>query len=190
MSATSAPFGFRAIFHPSGTIRPECFQQPTIPAAAVYKGDPVKLTGANATGTVNICGDTDAPIGIFDGCEYIDSNGVPQYSPYWPASLAGVTGIKWYVITDPLTVFEAQGAGTIAATAIGDSCDSTIAAGNTNTGVSGTVLKSGTLAGAATAKTWRIMSLGQQIDNAWGDSYTIVRVKMALQQTISTPASI
>lgn len=180
MSATNAPFGLRAVFHPSGTIRTETFFPTAINASACYKGDPVKLTGG--TDVVSIATGSNAIIGVFDGCKYIDSTGKPTYSPYWPASLSGVTGIEWYVITDPLTVFEAQGAGSVAATAIGDSCDLTIAAGNANTGVSGSYLTSGTLSGAATVKQWRIMGLGQQVDNAWGDSYTIVRVTIGQSQ--------
>lgn len=181
MSATNAPFGFRAVYHPSGTIRTECFQQTTIPASACYKGDPVALSGTTS-GEVRIATGSAAIIGVFDGCEYIDATGKPVYSPYWPASLASVTGIKWYVITDPMTVFEVQGAGAVAATAIGDSADATIAAGNINTGVSGTYLATGSLSGAATVKQWRIMDVGKQVDNAWGDSYTIVRVTIGQSQ--------
>ena len=148
MSATNAPFGVKAVYHPSGTIRPECFFPTTVNASACYRGDPVKLTGG--TDVVAIATGSNAIIGIFDGCEYTDTNGVPQYSPYWPASLGAVTNIKWYVITDINTVFEVQAVGTVAATAIGDSADLTIAAGNVNTGTSASLLNTASLSGAAT----------------------------------------
>ena len=180
MSATNAPFGVRAVYHPSGVIRSEAFFPTTIPASACYRGDPVKLTGDGDV--VGIATGSNAIIGIFDGCEYVDAQGVPQTSPYWPASLSGVTNIKWYVITDINTVFEVQGAGAVAATAVGDSADLTIAAGNTNTGTSASYLATGSLSGAATVKQWRIMGLGQQVNNAWGDSYTIVRVTIGQSQ--------
>src|SRR5574343_342130 len=180
MSAVNAPFGLKAVFHPSGVIRTETFFPQSINSSACYKGDPVKLTGG--TDVVSIATGSNAIIGVFDGCRYTDATGRPTYSPYWPASLSGVTNIEWYVITDINTVFEVQGAGSVAATAIGDSADMTIAAGNTNTGVSGSYLATGSLSGAATVKQWRIMGLGGATDNAWGDSYTIVRVTIGQSQ--------
>src|SRR5574343_1184585 len=104
MSAVNAPFGLKAVFHPSGVIRTETFFPQSINSSACYKGDPVKLTGG--TDVVSIAAGSDAIIGVFDGCEYIAADGTPVQSPYWPASLSGVTNIKWYVITDPLTGFE------------------------------------------------------------------------------------
>jgi len=43
-------------------------------------------------------------------------------------------------------------------------------------------LATGTLSGAATVKQWRIMGLGQGIDNAWGDAYTVLRVTLGQSQ--------
>jgi len=180
MSATNAPYGLKAVFHPSGTIRTETFFPQSINASACYKGDPVKLTGG--TDVVSIATGSNAIIGVFDGCRYTDATGKPTYSAYWPASLSGVTNIEWYVITDPMTVFEVQGAGSVAATAVGDSADLTIATGNANTGISGSYLATGSLSGAATVKQWRIMGLGGATDNAWGDTYTNVRVTIGQSQ--------
>lgn len=180
MSATLAPFGFKPVFHPSGQIVANLYQPTTINASACYSGDPVKLTGG--TDVVAIAAGGDAIIGVFAGCEYVTATGDRIQSPYWPASLAGVTDIKWWVYDDPFIIYEAQGAGVVAATAIGDSCDSTIAAGNAYTGVSATKLTTGTLSGAATVKQWRIVGLGQAIDNAWGDAYTVLRVTIGQSQ--------
>lgn len=190
MSATNAPFGFTPVYHPSGQIVANVYQ-PSVangPTSAIYKGDPVKLTGADTV--CILAGDADAIIGVFAGCEYNDATGKPTVSSYWPGTTTGATNIKFYVYDDPFIVYEAQGAGSIANTAIGDSCDSTAATGNTNTGVSGIYLKSGTLSGAATVKQWRILGLGQQTNNAWGDSYTIVRVKIGQSQLITEPNAI
>lgn len=190
MTTSVAPFGVRAVSHPSGSIRSECFIQTSIPASACYKGDPVKLTGADSAGNCVIAAGGDAIIGVFDGCEYIDATGKPTVSSYWPASLSGVTGIKWYVITDPLTTFEVQGAGAVASTAIGDSADLTIAAGNVNTGVSASYLTTGSLKGAATVGQWRIMGLSTTPNNAWGDTATVLRVTMGLNQRFTQVNSI
>ena len=180
MSAVNAPFGVRAVSHPSGTIRTETFFPQAINASACYKGDPVKLTGG--TDVVSIAAGGNAIIGIFDGCRYNDATGKPTYSPYWPAGLSGVTAIEWYVITDPMTTFEVQAVGVVAATAVGDSADLTIAAGSANTGVSASLLNTAALSGAAAVKQWRIMGLGTELDNAWGDAFTIVRVTIGQSQ--------
>jgi hypothetical protein len=179
MTTTAAPFGARAVYHPTGSIRTECFQPVGIPSAAIYKGDLVKLTGD--TYVLAVCAANDASIGVFDGCEYTDSTGKPVISPYWPASLSGVTNIKMYVITDINTVFEIQGAGPISETAIGDSADIVAwAAGNTNTGQS---IMSLTLAasfkGAAAVGNYRIMGISKLPNNVWGDLFTIVQVTRA-----------
>ena len=174
MSATAAPFGVRAVYHPSGTIRTRTLTGFTsIPSAAVYKGDLVKLTGDGAVASIITA--NDASFGIFDGCRYNDATGKPTYSPYWPASLSGVTNIEWYVIPfDPLLEIEIQSGGSVAVTAIGDSADVVIAAGSANTGVSGTYLNT-TLKGAAAVGNIRILGLAPYSDTAWGDSYTIIR---------------
>lgn len=189
MPATAAYFGARAVFHPSGTIRTETFFPTAINATACYKGDPVKLTGG--TDVVSIAAANDAFIGIFDGCKYIDATGKPVYSPYWPASLSGVTGIEWYVITDITTVFEIQNGGADAALAadIGDSADFVIAAGNTNTGTSGSYLNTARK-GAAAVGNFRIMGLGLATDNAWADAYPILRVTIGKSQRFSEANSI
>ena len=187
MSAVSSPFGAKAVLHPSGTIRTETFFPTAINASACYKGDPVKMTGG--TDVVAIAAAGDNIIGIFDGCKYTDSTGKPTYSAYWPASLSGVTQIEWYVITDVMTVFEIQQGGSAAATAIGDSADFVIAAGNANTGVSASYLNT-SLKGAAAVGNFRIAGLGGGIDNAWGDAFTILRVTIGKSQRFAQTNSI
>ena len=189
MSATSAPFGVRAVFHPSGIIRTKTLSGFTsIPASAVYKGDLVKLTGDGYV--ASIISANDAAYGIFDGCEYIDATGKPVVSPYWPASLSGVTNIKWHVTPfDPTLECEIQAGGAVAVTAIGDSADIVIAAGNANTGITGSYMNS-TLKGAAAVGNFRILGLAPYVDNAWGDAYTIVRVQIAKNQLLTQVNSI
>ena len=178
MTAAVARFGARAVYHPSGTIRTETFYPTVSTNAAIYKGDLVKLDGT--TGVVIISAAGDASIGVFDGCRYNDATGKPTYSPYWPGSTSGATNIEFYVITDILTEFEIQSGTAVAATAIGDSANVTVAAGNTNTGISGSYL--GALTGAAAVGNFRIMGLAPYLDNAWGDAYTIVRVTLGANQ--------
>lgn len=178
MSATLSAFGARAIYHPSGTIRTETFFPTVSTNAAIYKGDLVKYDGT--TGVIIVSASGDASIGVFDGCRYKDSTGKPIYSPYWPGSTSGATDIEYYVITDPMTVFEIQASISVAATAIGDSANITYVAGSTVTGISGNYIAA--LTGAGAVGNFRIAGVGQQIDNAWGDAKTIVRVTLGANQ--------
>jgi hypothetical protein len=178
MSATLAPFGARAIRHPSGTIRTETFYPTVSTNAAIYKGDLVKLDGT--TGVIIVSAAGDASIGVFDGCEYLDATGKPVYSPYWPGSTSGATGIKFYVITDINVVFEVQASISVAATATGDSANITYAAGSTATGQSASYVAA--LTGAAAVGNWRIMGASKRVDNAFGDAYTILEVTLGANQ--------
>ena len=190
MSATASPFGVRAVYHPSGVIRTRTLSGFTsIPSAAVYKGDLVKLTGDGAIAAIIVA--NDASYGIFDGCRYNDATGKPTYSPYWPASLSGVTNIEWYVIPfDPLLECEIQGAtGSWSVADIGDSADMVVTAGNVNTGVSGSALNA-TKKGAAAVGNFRILGLSPYLDNAWSDSFPILRVQIAKNQILTQVNSI
>lgn len=190
MSTIAAPFGVRAVYHPSGIIRTRTLTGFTsIPSAAVYKGDLVKLTGG--ADVASIITANDASYGIFDGCRYNDATGKPTYSAYWPASLSGVTNIEWYVIPfDPLLECEIQAAtGSWAVTAIGDSADIVIAAGNVNTGISGSYM-SATLKGAAAVGNFRIMGISTLTDQLWTDSFPILRVQIAKNQILTEVNSI
>lgn len=189
MSAIASYFGVKAVNHPSGVVRQKTLEGFTsIPASAVYKGDLIKLTGDGYIASIITA--NDAACGIFEGCEYIAADGTPVLSPYWPASLSGVTGIKWhYTPFDPGMECEIQAGGSIAVTAIGDSADMVIAAGNTNTGISGSYMNT-TLKNAAAVGNFRIVGIGRQADNAWGDSYTIVRVQIAKNQFLAETNSI
>ena len=187
MTATAAPFGAKAVFHPSGTIRTETVYPTVSTNAAIYKGDLVKYDGT--TGVVVVSGANDASIGVFDGCRYNDVTGKPTYSPYWPGSTSGATNIEYYLITDQMVVYEIQCSGSLAATSIDDSADIIYTAGSTNTGVSGNALNV-TLKGAGAVGNFRIAGLGGGLDNAWGDLFTIVRVTLAKSQRFTQVNSI
>lgn len=68
----------------------------------IYSGSPVAL---NTDGTIIVPADVDTRIlGVFDGCEYVDTQGNVVFSPYWPAPGAVQTGSDVEA-----RVFEAQG---------------------------------------------------------------------------------
>ena len=68
----------------------------------IYRGAPVIL---NTDGTIIVAADVDSTIlVVFDGCEYVDTQGNVVVSPYWPAPGAVKTGT-----VPKARVFEAQG---------------------------------------------------------------------------------
>lgn len=186
MSATSAPFGMRPIYHPTGLDRAAVYPIGTGYASAIYKGSPVIL---NTDGTLNI-GTTAADIlGVFDGVEYVDSTGKPTKSNFWPASTTA-TSVVAYVWDTPTVVYEIQSDGSIAATAVGDQADFVNPnTGSTSTGLS-TATINHTLKGAGVQGQLRILGLGQAADNAWGDAYTVVQVQIARHQYVSNKVAI
>jgi len=182
MSATSAPFGLRPAFHPSGLDRAQALANGIVSAYAtdILKGQPVKyVTG----GTIEPVTSTEAFVGAFDGVEWTDTTGRRRVSNYWPASTAYQTGsCVAYFYNDPNIVYEIQADGAVAQSAIGDEANfSNLTAGSTTTGLSQCTL-SATLAGANNSAQMRIVDLAPYPGNDWGDSYTIVRATVAAYQ--------
>tara|TARA_R100000951_G_C2637601_1_gene179814 strand:+ start:1165 stop:1767 length:603 start_codon:yes stop_codon:yes gene_type:complete len=147
MSATSAPFGFRASYHNSGQIIAKAYTLASGYAQNVFQGDPVKLVD---TGVIQL-GTNDGTrsgsvggislLGIFAGCQYNDALGRPTVSPFWPTGITATEIIAW-VYDDPEILFAVQydnpSSGTTVQTAVGEQCDWTVASpgGSTATGLS------------------------------------------------------
>lgn len=187
MSSTSAPFGMRPAYHPTGLDRADPYTIGTGYATALYKGTPVLL---NTDGTLNVATLTNDFLGVFDGVQYTDSLGKPNYSNFWPASTAA-TAITAWVWTDPQIVYDIQADGAIAATAVGAQSDFTASpgSGSSSTGLS-TATISASLETAGQQGQLRIIGLSPFEDNAWGDAYTIVRVQNAQSQYVANKVSI
>lgn len=184
MSATSAPYGFVPLNHPTGEARAVPYTIASGYATDIYKYQPVKLVTA---GSIQAAAAGDALLGVFAGCEYVDANGVPHVSNTWPASTTA-TKIVAYVWDDPLTRFSAQADGSVATTAIGDQADESNATANGN-GMSQATL-SATLKGAGVQGQFRIMAFEGSVDNVAGDSFTKVVVQIAKHQLLSPAVAI
>lgn len=186
MSSTNAPFGMRPAFHPSGLDRASALADgiASAYATAILKGQPVKM---DTTGTIVVAAAGDAFLGCFSGVEWTDTTGRRRVSNNWPASTAYQTGsCIAYFYNDPNIVYEIQAAGSLAQTSVGDEADlSNTTAGSTTTGLSACTLST-TLAGSGTSAQMRILNLAPYPDNAWGDSYTIVRANIAKYQFAGT----
>lgn len=186
MSATSAPFGFRPVFHPSGLDRAIALANGITSgySTGILKNQPVAL---NSSGVLIIATAGSAFQGVFAGVEYTDASGRRQINNQWPASTAFQAGscIAYYY-SDPQIVYEVQVDATMAQTAIGDQANmSNATAGSTFTGLSAATL-SATLAGSSAVGDFRILDIAPYADNAWGDAYPIVRVQISRSQFVAT----
>lgn len=187
MSSTSAPFGFRPSYHPSGQMRPKAYTIATGTAVNIFAGDPVKLVDAGViqlgtsdgsrSGTV----DGISLLGIFAGCEYVDSTGKPTVSNFWPASITATNIVAW-VYDDPETIFDVEyanpgtaGTDTVQ-TAVGEDCDWTVASpgGSTSTGLSNTKLT----AIQATQGQFQITGFKPRVQDSLTDAYVVATVRI------------
>ena len=184
MSSTSAPFGLRPAFHPSGLDRAQALANGIASAYAsdILKGQPVKYNpsaGTIVTATVGA-----AWSGAFAGVEWTDTTGRRRVSNYWPANTAYQTGsCVAYFYNDANIVYEIQSDATIAQTSIGNEYNfSNITAGSNTTGLSAATLGVSTAVGNGVQGDMRVVDIAPYPDNAWGDSYVIVRVVNARSQ--------
>jgi hypothetical protein len=169
----------RPAFHPTGLDRAAALTDGIASAysTAILKGQPVKY---DTNGNIVVAAAGDAFVGAFAGVEWTDTTGRRRVSNNWPASTAYVTGsCIAYFYNDPNIVYEIQADGSLAQTSIGDEANlSNTTAGSTTTGLSACTLST-TLAGANAQAQMRIVDLAPYVDNAWGDTYTVVRCTIA-----------
>jgi len=189
MSSTSAPFGFRPVYHPSGLDRAVALAGgiATGYSTGILKNQPVAL---DTNGNIIVATAGSAFQGSFAGCEWTDNSGRRQINNQWTASTAYQTGscIAYYY-SDPIIVYEVQSSATLAQTSIGDQCNMINATlGSTTTGLSSAQL--GTVVGASSQGDYRIIDLAPYADNAWGDPYVIVRVQIARHQYVAAIVAI
>ena len=189
MSSTSAPFGLRPAFHPSVLDRAQALAGGIVSgyASNILKGQPVQYgTTANSgtIGTIIAAAATGAIAGAFAGVQWTDTTGRARVSNYWPANTAYTAGTcVAYFYNDQNIVYEIQADGSMAQTTIGNEYNFTnITAGSTTTGLSQATLVSATAVGNGVQGQLRVVDLAPYVDNAWGDSYTIMRVVVANSQ--------
>jgi hypothetical protein len=143
-------------------------------ASAIYQGSMVK---ANNGGEIVICsatGDTEAPVGVFAGCEYVSSvTGKKVFSNYWPGSGANTNfDIIGYVYDNPLQRFVIATDATITnkATAVAaifeNSQFNNGASGSTTTGISSAQLDVATLDAANASLPLKIVGILDDPENA------------------------
>lgn len=185
MSSTNAPFGLKAVYHPSGLVRAE---QGTITSgynAGILQGQLVKIV---ADGSIQAAAAGDRSIGAFNGVEWTDSTGRRRVSNQWIANTTG-TEIYAYYYRDPNIYYEIQANGSIAQSDLGSQADiANATAGSTVTGFSETTLDTATLTNSGNAQL-AIIGCIFGPDNNWGDAYTIVRVRISEHQDVADRAA-
>ena len=180
MSSTSAPFGLRPVYSPSGVVRPTAYSIDPTYATTIYQNQPVKLVDGNLeAAAVN-----DRFIGTFQGVEWTDSDGRRRVSNKWTAQ-SGATNITAYATLDPTIVYEIQSNAAMDATTIGAQYDFTAASGNTTTGLSSQMLDVSSIANNAA---FRVIGITPGPNNAWGDTYVIVQVQISEHQNVADVA--
>ena len=183
MSATSAPFGLRAVYSPSGVVRPQAMTILTGYAANILQNQPVKI-GTN--GTIEAAAIGDRFIGTFGGVEWTDTDGRRRVSNKWTTGTAG-TDIIAYVTLDPTMVYEIQSNAALNVLNIGEQYDSTtITAGSTTTGLSQMMLD---VASTAANASLRLIGITPGSDNNWGDTYVIAQVQISEHQNVADRAA-
>lgn len=183
MTTTSSPFGVRPVSHPSGTIRLDQLAGGVASTygTSIFTNTPIKL---HTDGTlIPSATGADEAIGVFAGCEF-SASGKRFVLPYWPAAQTYDAGTMIaYYTSDREITYEAQADGAVAATENGESINlANTSQGSVYTGQSTQALTATTT--GASAGTFRIVNLAPYDNNAWGDAYTILRVKISTYQGV------
>ena len=199
MPSTSTPYGLIPVKKLGNQPYNNSFSQYKIASAYatnIFKGDLVKL--ATTAGTIEKdAGTTTAtPVGVFVGCSYTDPNlNYLVFRDRWPASTVA-SDVKAFVVDDPDVIFKVQGDG--AGTIYGQSSIGTNAAlvqgsGSSQTGVSGVLLDSSTVATTSTLPL-KIVGFDPNPSNALTDTYVdwwvILNVDTHLWRTATANAAV
>lgn len=202
MTATAAPFGLRPVHHISGQQRVSAYRGNLVinSGQTLYNGTPIVYTPSSKTfAQVNAnttSGGTAANavcMGAFAGIEYDDVDGRRQFRTWIAATttISTTANIVIYVADDPNLVFEIQASGSLAEGAAGLQYNFTnITAGSTVTGQSGCTLDTTAIATTKYGH-FLVTELFNDVGNAWGDTYTIVRgLLVAPQRHALRPAAL
>jgi len=101
----SAPYGFKPINRLDGMAYAGAIRQiPVTQAGAMYNGDVIELDVGGVVGTATSL-TAGAKLGVFVGCQYVNSQGQTVQAQYYPGSAAASDALA-YVVDDPYAVFK------------------------------------------------------------------------------------
>lgn len=177
MGSTNAPFGMKPAFHGGGgQIRLASGTIASGYGTAMYTGSPVTV-GTNGTIEAVAAGVDNHIIGVFMGCQYVDAAGKMQVSKYWPASQVATEIVCWYT-DDPEIIYEIQADATLALTDVGGQAPLSNVGGNATTGNATCTFAAGSIS-ASTEGQLAVVGFARYPDNAPGDTYPVLLVKIA-----------
>jgi hypothetical protein len=186
MPSTSAAFGLRPAFHPSGVVRPVAMTIESGYNANILQFQPVLIS---STGNIQAAGASTPFVGSFMGVEFTDTDGRRRVSNKWTAGTSA-TDIIAYVTTDPAIVYEIQSDATLSIADIGSQMDfDSVTAGSTTTGLSAAMLDVATKTTSGNALC-RVVNLQPDVNNAWGDAFVVVQVQISEHQFVADRAAI
>ena len=175
MSNTNTPRGFKPLRYVDNRPFSGGFNTYRIAsgyATNIFAGDVVKLL---TTGYINKASAGDQMRGVALGFRWTASNGVPQWSAYWPASTVTFNSLDAVieVIDDPKVIFEAvfTNSTSVPATAdIGANFNLIDNGGSTATGLSGEGIDYTTL--TTSAAQFNLIEYVTRIDNDTTSAYS------------------
>jgi len=220
MATTLKPFGLKPVYHPSGLDRATPFVGTNSFIAGTTYTAPYSLSsgqsffqfqpvGLTSSGQLTIAASAAASgtvFGVFDGVEFTDSQGRRSVAKgASKATLDASTDIIFWIFSDPELVYEAQVNGSATTASIGqqynfETATNLTPASGTSIGNGGaffsTCALNDTAVGTATQGQVRVVGLGREVAyptgelNAWGDTYTILQVKIANNTFVYPKASV
>ena len=186
MALTAAPYGLRPVKRADGMPYAGATSQflidPAGEATNLFYGQVVHIgadgyialsTATGADGTTNAfpTGTTlTGSLGVFVGCEYVNSSGQLVQAQYYPSGTSNGDAIKAYVVDDPNVLFQVQADGAMDQSDIGANtffaAAQSTSTGSTTTGNSTSAVDATTV---TTTAAFRIVSAVSPITDAVPD---------------------
>jgi len=186
MALTAAPYGLRPVKRADGMPYAGATSQflidPAGEATNLFYGQVVHIgadgyialsTATGADGTTNAfpTGTTlTGSLGVFVGCEYVNSSGQLVQAQYYPSGTSNGDAIKAYVVDDPNVLFQVQADGAMDQSDIGANtffaAAQSTSTGSTTTGNSTSAVDATTV---TTTAAFRIVSAVSPIGDAFPD---------------------
>ena len=186
MATTAAPYGLRPVKRADGMPYAGATSQylidPAGEATNLFYGQVVHIgadgyialsTATGTDGTTNAfpTGTTlTGSLGVFVGCEYVNSSGQLVQAQYYPSGTSNGDAIKAYVVDDPNVLFQVQADGAMDQSDIGANtffaAAQSTSTGSTTTGNSTSAVDATTV---TTTAAFRIVSAVSPIGDAFPD---------------------
>ena len=186
MATTAAPYGLRPVKRADGMPYAGATSQylidPAGEATNLFYGQVVHIgadgyialsTATGADGTTNAfpTGTTlTGSLGVFVGCEYVNSSGQTVQAQFYPTGTANGGPIKAYVVDDPNVLFQVQADGAMDQSDIGANtffaAAQSTSTGSTTTGNSTSAVDATTV---TTTAAFRIVAAVSPISDAYPD---------------------